>query len=81
MAADKSMEFVDLPNRIFPFTIKIYSEQTDELLFEQKIDGPGVLDIPGFAPQGHTCRVEVTYANGTTDKIDSNGKTFGKWNG
>lgn len=56
MAGDNEA-FIDLPEEIFPFTVRIFDNQTDEMLQETVVDGPGAFPIAGY-PDRHV-RVEI----------------------
>lgn len=58
-------KFVDLPPQNFPFNIKIIDDELG-LLWEETIEGPCALAVPGFGPEraAHR-RVEVTHPDGS----------------
>ena len=58
----------DLPARSFPFTVRQIDADTDELLSETVVDGPGVMDITGWAPR--RVRVEIYWGDGSVTKMD-----------
>lgn len=59
---DKPTVFHDFPEDHFPFTVTVLDPETGELLWEQVVEGPGVLNIPGY---GRRAVVVVEFADGT----------------
>lgn len=57
----KPAQFHDLPADAFPFHI-VTIGHNDEVLWEQTVEGPCALEVPGFP--GAVKLVRVTYANG-----------------
>lgn len=56
----------DLPPEVFPFTISVYDEATGELLKEYFVQGPGAMEVEGFAPRKvYVC---IQYADGTYEE-------------
>lgn len=57
--------FYDLPEDSFPFSIKFFRKDTDELLLTQVCTGPGALVIPPLGKQlGVEVYVTVEYPDG-----------------
>lgn len=50
----------------FPFVVKFISRDTDELVHEITISGPGVVSVPGFG--AGKVRVEVHWPDGTVER-------------
>lgn len=65
MNADKPVAFHDLPATSFPFHI-IAIGYDDEILWEETVDSPGVLEVPGF--HGAVKLVRMTFADGRVEE-------------
>jgi hypothetical protein len=63
----------DLPPKKFPLTFRIYSSKTGECVWSRTVTRDEArtlakVEIPSFAESEHyPVRVEITYADGTTD--------------
>jgi hypothetical protein len=61
----KKAAFVDLPAADFPFRIRIVDDERG-VVWEETVDGPGALAVPGFGPERADHRhVEVVYPDGS----------------
>jgi hypothetical protein len=59
------VEFYDLPEDSFPFSIKFFRKDTDELLLTEVVTSPGAIVIPPLAKQlGVEIYVTVEYPDG-----------------
>lgn len=61
--------FFDLAKEDFPFTITFVRDDTGEVLWQQMVDGPGALQVPGFGGQGFRVDVRIEYPNGRTETV------------
>lgn len=63
----------DLPPAKFPFTLRIYSGKTGEVVWSRTVtldeaQSLAKVEIPGYAGTEHyPVRVEIEYADGTTE--------------
>lgn len=60
--------FHDLPAEAFPLTITFTDADTAEELHTITLDGPGVLDIPGWAPR--RVAVDLVLATGENSHME-----------
>lgn len=58
--------FHELFDQDFPFIIKYISLETDEVLEETVVDGPGAVMVKRYGP--NVVRVEVHWPDGQVDK-------------
>lgn len=65
MASEKPTAFHDLPADAFPLTLEFLNRH-GVLIRTERVDGPGVSEIPGLAPLYGPIAVRLTFANGTT---------------
>lgn len=56
--------FVDLPQDDFPFTIKGINADTKETIWELRVEGPGVLHIPGKPNGVREVDIRLEYPDG-----------------
>lgn len=55
-------EFIDLPAKDFPFTIEFLDPVSERVLWEQRVEGPGCLEIPSARSLGvERVSVRTTY--------------------
>ncbi len=71
----KPMALHLLPASAYPFTIRIFSGKTGEVIWSKTVQLPrpstklAALEIPGYSGTEHTpVRVEIEYADGTTEE-------------
>lgn len=63
--------FHDLPAKAFPFTMRAYLVSSDALVWEERMEGPGVLQIPALAKiHGGPVYIEVEYPDGRIERSD-----------
>lgn len=73
--------FVDLTADLFPLTIRAFLEETDALVWEESIEGPGALKVPPLVKEyGGPVRIEIEYGNGHKTITYGNGETV-SWTG
>ena len=48
---DKPVVFHDLTPDSFPFILQILDDETLETLWQTSVEGPGAIEVPGFAPR------------------------------
>lgn len=62
----KSPPYFELPPEAFPITLRFYRTDTDELVHEMTVPGPGPIHIPAVARKvGQSVRVEAHWDDGT----------------
>lgn len=74
--------FHDLPADAFPFDVVLVDEDTDEVLWQFTVEGPGAIEVPGFGGEGRKVTaivnypeiVHVTTADGRTTTYEKTAK-------
>jgi hypothetical protein len=67
------ISFSDFPADCFPFTIELLDAGTREVVWSAKIDGPGMIRVPGSAELGPGPRIaRIRFADGTVVEQDGN---------
>lgn len=61
----------DLSREQFPFTVAATDEDTGELLWFQRVEGPTGVHVPGFAPR--QVAITITGADGETSIMHADG--------
>ena len=56
----------NLPHDKYPFTVRFLDHETDEVLDTIEVAGPGLAEVPGFAPR--KVDVAVTWPDGHTER-------------
>ena len=64
--------FHDLPARDFPLVIEAF-DLTDQVVWQQRVVGPGSLYIPPLADDHGPVRIKITYADGRVSEASPPG--------
>lgn len=56
--------FVDIPESAFPFTVRYFDIDTDAMIREQTVEGPGALKVFKKPDDVREVRVVITWADG-----------------
>ncbi len=67
----KPTAFHELRQKDFPLLIQAIDENTAELLWSERVTGPGALEVPGFAPR--QVKIVTTTGEGITFTTYSDG--------
>lgn len=67
------MTFASFPAEYFPIVMTLIREDTGETVWEEPVDGSGVLSVPGFGHLGVGIATQVRYANGQRQTLASTG--------
>lgn len=76
----KPYVFQDIPADHFPVHTQFEDSKTGEVFFEDTMEGPGALEVPGMShlcSPGAMVRVRTTYGNGDTQVWPPDGQVCG----
>lgn len=62
---------VDLGGEQFPFIISAIAEDSDRVLWQAVVEGPGAIEVPGFAPR--KIKMLIVWPTGVWQLTDSHG--------